>query len=147
VVVIANKIFSPAREGFLDGSINWMTPTIKASLVRGYTYNDAHRFVSQVTGAGGAIVMTSVALTGKTATNGVARANDTVWPAVPPGAAIPGCLIFMASAVTGGVDLANTSQRVIAWLDSAVGLPITPAGTDITSDWGDLDDPNGLFKL
>jgi hypothetical protein len=142
-----NKIFDPAREGFLDGTVSWMTPTIKATLMRGYTFNAAHRFVSQVTGAGGVVVATSVALTGKSATNGVARANDTIWSTVPSGAAIPGCLIYMASAVTGGIDLVSTSQRVIAWLDSAAGLPITPNGQDITSDWGDLDDPNGLFKL
>lgn len=142
-----SRLFDPGREGCLDGSINWMAPSIKAALVRGYTFNPAHRFVSQVTGAGGVLVATSVALTVKSATNGVARAQDTIWTAVPSGAAIPGCLIFMSSAVTGGADLAATSQRLICWIDSAVGLPLTPNGQDVTSDWGDLDDPNGLFKL
>lgn len=142
-----SKLFSPSREGFLDGSINWIAPVVKAALVRGYTFNAAHRFVSQITGAGGTIVATSVALIGKTATDGVARATDTVWTAVPAGAAIPGCLIFMASAVTGGADVAATSQRVIAWLDTAAGLPLTPNSQDVTGHWGDASDPNGIFKL
>jgi hypothetical protein len=142
-----SKLYDTGREGFLDGTINWITPSIKAALVRGYTFNATHRYVSQVTGAGGVLVATSPALAGKTATNGVARATDTIWSAVPAGAAIPGCRIFMSSAVTGGTDLASTSQRVIAYIDTAIGLPITPNNQDITSDWGDADDPNGIFKL
>lgn len=145
---MASSLFGPSREGFLDGSISFLTPVIKAALVRGYTFNAAHRFVSQVTGAGGAIVATSAAFTGKSATDGVARANDTVWPAVATGTAIPGCLIFMSSAVTGGADVAATAQRVIAWIEApTIGLPITPNSQDITADWGDSDDPNGIFKL
>lgn len=131
----------------MDGSINVITPSIKAALVRGYTFNAAHRFVSQITGAGATIVATSVALIGKTATDGVFRATDTVWTAVPAGAAIPGCLIFMSSAVTGGADVAATSQRVIAWLDTAAGLPLPPNGQDVTAHFGDASDPNGIFKL
>lgn len=144
---MSSRLFDPGREGFLDGSVNCNVPTVKAALVRGYTFNAAHRFVSQITGAGGSIVATSAALAGKSFTNGVFRANDTVWPAVAAGAAIPGCLLFMSSAVGGGADVAATAQRVIAWIDSAVGLPIPPNGQDITVDFGDADDPNGIFKL
>jgi acetyl-CoA carboxylase carboxyltransferase component len=145
---MASRLFDPGREGFLDGTINWMVPSIKAILMRSYTFNSAHRFLSQVTTAGGQIVATSAALTSKTATGGVARAADTVWPAVASGAAIPGCLIVMSSAVTGGADLAASAQRVIAWIEApTVGLPLTPNGQDVTSDWGDADDPNGIFKL
>lgn len=140
-------MYSPGREGFLDGSVNFIVPVVKAALVRGYTFNAAHRFLSQVTGAGGTIVSTSGALTNKSATNGVARADDTVWGAVPAGAAIPGCVIYMASSVTGGVDLASTSQRLIAYIEGTIGLPIIPNGEQITADWGDSDDPNGIFKL
>jgi hypothetical protein len=80
---MANLVFPKAKQGFLDGSIDPDTATIKAALVRGYTYNAAHDFMDDVTGSGGGtIVATSPALAGKTVTDGVFDANDTAFSAV-----------------------------------------------------------------
>jgi hypothetical protein len=100
-------------------------------LVRGYTFSSAHKFVSDVTGAGGTLVASTPALSGKTVTNGVADANDTDFGTVAAGAAIPAYIIYQSSAVTGGADVAATSQRLIGYVDTATGLPITPNGTVI----------------
>jgi len=135
----------PGREGFLDGSIDWDTAVIKAALVRGYTFSAAHKFVSDVTTAGGTLVATSAALASKTVTGGVADAADVTFTAVASGAAITGILIFQSSAVTGGADVAATAQRVIAWIDTATNLPVTPNGTDITIAWDNTT--NKIFKL
>jgi hypothetical protein len=62
---VASALFDPGRQGFLDGSIDYDTASIKVSLVRGYTFNAAHKFVSDVTGAGGTLVATSGALGSK----------------------------------------------------------------------------------
>jgi hypothetical protein len=133
---VASALWDPGREGFLDGTINWgATPVIKAALVRGYTFNAAHKFVSDVTGAGGTLVATSAALTSKTATNGVADAADVTFSTVAAGAAIPAVIIFQSSAVTGGADVAATAQRLIAFIDTATGLPVTPNGQNITVAW------------
>jgi hypothetical protein len=142
---MANALFDPGREGFLDGSIDWDTATIKVALVRGYTFSAAHKFVSDVTGAGGTLVATSGALASKTVTAGVADAADVTFTAVPTGAAIPALVVFQSSAVTGGADVAATAQRVIAYIDTATGLPVTPNGGDITVAWDNA--ANRIFKL
>lgn len=142
---MANAMFDPGREGFLAGEIDWDTAVFKAALVRGYTYSAAHKFVSEVTGAGGTLVATSAALASKTVTNGVADAADVTWSAVASGAAIPAIIIFQSSAVTGGADVAATAQRLVAYIDSATGLPVTPNGGDITSAWD--NGTNKIFKL
>ena len=142
---MANALFDPGREGFLAGEIDWDTAVIKAALVRGYTFSAAHKFVSDVTGAGGTLVATSAALASKTVASGVADAADVTFTAVGAGAAITGILVFQSSAVTGGADVAASAQRVIAWVDTATGLPVTPNGGDITIQWD--AGANRIFKL
>jgi len=145
---MANALFDLGREGFLAGEIDWDTAVIKAALVRGYTPNLAtHKFVSDVTGAGGTLVATSAALASKTVAAGVADAADTTFTAVASGAAIPYLLVFQSSAATGGGDVAATAQRVIALIDSSTGvaLPVTPNGGDITIAWD--NGANRIFKL
>ena len=125
-----SALFGPGRQGFLDGTINWgATPVIKCALIRGYTFNSAHKFMSDLAVTP---VATSAALTSKTVTNGVADAADVVFSTVTAGAAIAALVIFQASAVTGGADVANTAQRLICHIDTATGLPVTPNGQNIT---------------
>jgi len=142
---VANALFDPGREGFLDGTIDYDTAVIKAALVRGYTFSAAHKFVSDMTGAGGTIVATSPALASKTVTSGVADAADTTWSAVPTGAAVAAIVVFQSSAVTGGADVAATAQRLIAYIDVGTGLPVTPNGGDITAAFD--NGGNRIFKL
>lgn len=143
---MASVLFDPGREGFLDGSIDYDTAVIKVSLVRGYTFSAAHKFVSDVTGAGGTLVATtSSGLASKTVTSGVADAADITFTAVAAGAAIPALIVYQSSAVTGGADVAATSQRLIAYIDTATGLPVTPNGQNITITWD--NGSNRIFKL
>jgi hypothetical protein len=127
---MANALFDPGREGFLLGEIDWDTAVIKAALVRGYSYSAAHKFVSDITTAGGTLVATSAALSSKTGTAGVADAADVTFTAVTAGAAITSIILFQASAVTGGADVAATAQRVIAFIDARfqVDIAVTAAG-------------------
>jgi len=145
---VANDLFDLGREGFLAGEIDWDTAVIKSALVRGYTANMAtHKFVSDVTGAGGTLVATSSALGSKTVTSGVADAADVTFSAVASGSAIQNILVFQASAVTGGADVAASAQRVIELIDTTTGvtLPVTPNGGDIVVAWD--NGSNKLFKL
>jgi len=144
---MANALFDPGREGFLDGTVQWnATPTHKVLLVRAYTYNAAHKFVSDVTTAGGTIAATSSALTTKTATSGAAGADTAVFSVVASGAAIPAMIVIQSSAVGGGADVAATAQRVIAFIDTASGtLPVTPNGGEIDVAWD--AGANRIFKL
>lgn len=142
---MANGLFDPGREGFLAGEIDWDTAVIKIALVRGYTFTASHKFVSDVTGAGGTLHVTSGALGTKTVTNGVADAADVVFTAPAANASNHGVLVFQSSAVTGGADVAATAQRVIAWIDTGTGFPIVPNGADITIAWD--NGTNKIFKL
>lgn len=142
---MASSLFDPGREGFLDGTIDWDTAVVKTALVRGYTFDASHKWVSDVTGAGGTLVATSAELTSKTVTAGVADAADVVFTAVAAGAAIPAIVVFQSSAVTGGADVAATAQRLIAYIDTATGLPVTPNGQNINVAWD--NGSNRIFKL
>jgi hypothetical protein len=84
-------------------------------------------------------------MTSKTVTGGVADAADVTFTAVTAGAAITSILVYQSSAVTGGADVAASAQRLIAYLDTATGLPVTPNGGDITIQWDNTT--NKIFKL
>lgn len=142
---MTSTLWTPAREGILDGSISYLGATVKALLVRGYTFNAAHKWTSQVTAAGATIVATSAALTSKTCTGGTARADNTTWSGVAAGPALQGIAIVQTSAVTGGADVAATAQRIIAWIDEGTGLPATPNGQPITSTWN--AGSAGIFRI
>jgi hypothetical protein len=142
---MANALFDPGREGFLDGTIDWDTAVIKVALVRGYTFSASHKFVSDVTGASGVLHATSAALSSKTVTNGVADAADVTFTAVTANAGNHSLLIFQSSAVGGGGDVAATAQRLIAWIDTGTNLPVVPNGGDVTVAWD--SGSNRIFKL
>jgi len=142
---MANALFDPGREGFLLGEIDWDTAVIKVALVRGYTFTASHKFVSDVTGAGGTLHATSAALASKTGTNGISDAADVTFSAVTANASSHSFLVFQSSAVTGGADVAATAQRLIAWIDTGTNIPVTPNGGDITIAWD--NGSNKIFKL
>lgn len=135
---MANVLYDPGREGFLDGSIIWSTGNIKVTLVRGYTFSAAHKFLSDVTGAGGTLVATSANLSSKTVTNGIADAADFTYTAVGAGAACNDLVCYQDSGVAG-------TSRLIFRIDTATGLPVTPNGGDISVAWD--NGANKIFKL
>lgn len=139
---MANAIYTPGREGFLLGEIDWDTAVFKAALVRGYTFSAAHKFVSDVTTAGGTLAATSAALGTKTGTGGTADAADIVFTAVTANAANHVLILFQSSAVGGGADVAATAQRLVAYYDTGTLLPVVPNGGDITVAWD-----NGTNKI
>jgi hypothetical protein len=141
---MTNQLFSPGREGFLDGSLDWNTATIKCSLLRGYSFNSTHKFLSDVTGASGVLVATAI-LTTPTVTGGVASADPVTFTSVATGVACNALLIYQSSAPTGGADLATTAQRLIAFIDTATNLPVTPNGGNINIAWD--TGTNKIFTL
>lgn len=142
---MANALFDAGREGFLDGTIDWDTATIKCDLVdtAGLSVDLATmRFRSAI--PSGNRVASSAAFASKTVTAGVADAADVTLTGVS-GASVEAIAIYQSSAVGGGADVADTAQRLIAWIDTATGLPFTPNGGDITIQWD--NGANRIFKL
>jgi hypothetical protein len=142
---MASALFDPGREGFLDGTIDWDTAVFKVALLRSYTFVASHKFVSDVTTAGGVLHATSAALGTITKTSGVAGAANVTFTAPAANAGSHVLLLFQSSAVTGGGDVAATAQRVVAYIDTGTGLPVVPNGADITVAW-DVG-ANKIFKL
>lgn len=134
---MANAYFTALAEGLADDTISLSAGTVKAAFVRSYTFSAAHKFVSDVTGAGGVLNGTSAALTTKTFTGGVFDADDTAATTSASGSN-HGILLFQSSSASGGADVAASSQRVLAYYDTGTGLPVQPSAgsTPITWDNG-----------
>lgn len=122
-----DQYFANGRQGLGTGLIDIDTAVLKVALVRGYTYNAAHTFVSDLTGAGGTIVGTPQTLSSPTFADGVLDGADVTFAAVPSGSPITGVLIYQASAVTGGADVPANQQRLLAWLDGRFRFTIAAA--------------------
>ena len=148
---MANALYDPGREGFLAGEIDWDTAVIKAILVRltaggAAVFTSSHKFVSDLI-ATHTIASTSAALSSKTVTSGVANAGNLApaFSAVASNVNNHVIVLMQSSAVTGGADVANTAQRLIAWLDTGTNLPVVPNGGDINITWD--TGANKIFKL
>lgn len=136
---MANALYDAGREAFLAGDLDWAVDTIKLTLVDNadYVVNLAtHDFYDDVTAAGR--VATSGAFASKTTTAGVADAADVTLTAVT-GDVSESIVIWEDDAG------AETADRLIAYIDTATGLPVTPNGGDITVAWD--SGANKIFKL
>lgn len=141
---MANAAFGPGVQGLMTGAIDLDTAVLKCAFVRGYTFDSTDQFVSEVV-ATGTLNGTSAALANVTiSATGVLDANDTTITTTA-NATDHALIIFQASAVTGGADVANTSQRLICYLDTGTGLPIQPGtgSTPVTWDSG----ANKILKI
>ena len=120
---MANALYSKAKEAFLNGSINMVANTITIALVDTgvYTYSASHQYRNEVSNSA---VISSTTLANKTITNGVFDADDATFSSVT-GANCEALLIFQDTGI-------QTTSRLIAYIDSATGLPILPNGGDIS---------------
>jgi len=132
------SLYDKGRQGFLDGSIDWDTDTIKVLLIdtADYTVDLAnHDYLDDIPAA--ARVATSAALSSKTVTDGVADAADTSFSSVS-GDECEALVIFKDTGTEG-------TSNLIAYIDDATGLPVTPNGGDINVAWD--NGANKIFKL
>ena len=134
---MANRLFDPGREGFLNGTINWASGDIRAMLVRStYVFDAADKFLSDL---GAVDNGRSASLTGKTVTSGIADAADTSVVAT----ANVECNAIILFQHTGS----DATARLIAYVDSpSVGLPMSP-GAGQTVNINRDNGANKIFKL
>lgn len=120
---MANALYPKAKEAFLNADIDMATDTITIALIDtgNYTFNSEHQFRSDISNNA---VISSTNLSNKTMTNGVFDADDATFTSVT-GANCEALIIFQN---TGS----QANSRLIAFIDSATGLPILPNGGDIT---------------
>lgn len=134
---MANALYDSGRNAFLTGDIDWVADTIKVVLVDAadYTVNlSTHDFLDDV--PSGARVATAT-LASKTATAGVADAADTTFSSVS-GDVSEALVIYKDTGV-------ESTSQLIAYIDTATGLAVTPGGGDILVQWD--SGSNKIFKL
>lgn len=135
---MANALYDAGRMGFLAGDIDWDANTIKIALI-----DEADDTIDLAVDdnwddrAAASRVATSAALSSKTTTAGVADAADVTFSAVTgdPSESID---VFKDTGT-------ESTSRLIATIDTATGLPVTPNGGDITVTWSNGSDK--IFKL
>lgn len=135
---MANTLYDFARQRFLEAQLNWMTDTIKVILVDTGAYTpqtSVHQYLSDIPTS--ARIAGPVTLTAKATTGGAADAADCTFPTVS-GASIEAIVIY---ADTG----TESTSPLIAYIDTATGLPITPNGGDIIITWD--NGANKIFKV
>lgn len=133
---MANALYDKAREKFLKGLIDWTNDTIKAVLLDSseYTVNLAtDEFLDDIPQA--ARFSFSTPLSNKTTSSGIAGADTVTFDNV----AGPSCEAVVLYVDTGD----ESTSSLIAYIDTAMGLPIIPNSSDIVVNWS-----NGrIFKL
>lgn len=135
---MANTLYDYSRQRFLEAQINWMTDTIKVILVDtgAYTPQTAvHQYLSDIPTS--ARIAGPVTLTSKATTGGAADAADCTFTSVT-GASIESIIIYADTGV-------EATSPLIAYIDTATGLPITPNGGDIIVTWD--NGTNKIFKV
>jgi hypothetical protein len=142
---MANVLYDVGRNYFLNGSINWLNDPIRVALVSisnqptAYVFNASLDTVYASVPTGARVGFSIASVGSKTATSGIADGADTVFSAVS-GPTI-GALIVLRSSAT-----ANASDwPMIAYIDTATGMPVGPNGGDITVQWD--NGTNKIFKL
>lgn len=134
-----NMLYDECRKRFLEAGINWLTDSIKAMLITSSAYTpnfSQHKFLSDIPTA--ARVTPGVLLTGKSTTGGAADANDVTFTAVGGNNQVNAILLYVDTGV-------EATSLLLAWLDTATGLPITPNGGDIIVVWD--NGPNKIFRV
>jgi hypothetical protein len=133
---MANALYPKAKEAFLNADIDMDADTITIALIdtAEYAYSESHQFRSDISNSA---VISSTDLSNKTTTNGVFDADDATFTSVT-GANCEALIIFQNTGT-------QSTSRLIAYIDSATGLPILPNGGDITVAFS--SGPNRIFSL
>ena len=135
---MANTLYDYCRQRFLEAQINWMTDTVKVILVSTSAYTPqtaVHQYLSDISGS--ARIAGPVTLTAKATTSGAADAADCTFTSVS-GATINAIVIYKDTGT-------EATSPLIAYIDTATGLPITPNGGDIIVTWD--NGTNKIFKV
>ena len=132
---MANTLYDYCRQRFLESQINWMTDTVKVILVSTSAYTPqtaVHQYLADISNS--ARIAGPVTLTAKATTGGAADAADCTFTSVS-GATINAIVIYKDTGT-------EATSPLIAYIDTATGLPITPNGGDIIVTWD-----NGVNKI
>lgn len=130
---MANAMYGKFKEFMIDALL---TGNVKCALVDAgaYTLNiDTHDFLDDIP----SVIATSGNLAGKSVTLGVFDANDITITGVS-GATVEYVVIYIDTGTPA-------TSRLVAILDTATGLTLTPSGGDVILTWD--NGANKIFKV
>lgn len=132
---MANILYPKYKEALLQAGVNLSSGVVKIALVDTgtYTYSASHQFFSSVSG----VVGTPATLANKTFANGVFDADDVTFSSVS-GPSVEALVMYVDTGT------ASTSP-LVAYIDAATGLPVTPNGGDISISFD--NGANRIFAL
>ena len=138
---MANTLYDYCRQRFLEAQINWMTDTVKVILVSTSAYTPqtaVHQYLADIPIS--ARIAGPVTLTAKATTGGAADAADCTFTSVS-GSTINAIVIVKDTGT-------EATSPLIAYIDTATGLPISPNGGDIIVTWDEITGGvNNLISL
>ena len=123
---MANQLYTKAKEDLLRGNLNLQSNTITIILVD--TFNAAHEDRADIPNTA---VVSSNNLISKTTTGGVFDAGDVIFESVT-GANCEALILYHNTGAAETTAARQADSRLIAYIDTASGLPILPNGGDIT---------------
>jgi len=130
---MANSLYAKGKEHLSKGEVALLTASIRVFLVDAgaYTYNATHETLADIP-AGARIA--NALISGKSVTNGVFDGSDTTLASVT-GVTSEYLIILLDSGT-------EATSWLLAFIDTAIGLPVTPTGGDIVIQWD-----NGASKI
>lgn len=143
---MANALYGKGREAFGGKKIDWGNDNIKVTLIDTANYSvdiDVDQYMNLDTVPANAKIAVSGNLSGKSFTLGVADADDETFSTVS--GAESEALIIWLDGGDGGTSQSGTNDLLIAYIDTATGLPVTPGGGDIIIQFD--SGANKIFKL
>lgn len=133
----ANTLYPKGRQKFLTKQIDWLTDDIKVTgCTSAYTYDEAHEFRDDLTG----VVFDSANLTGKSATGGIADADD-VYEAAVSGADVERLILWMDTGDPATSPVFGYLERTA----SSVLIVASPDGGPFQIIWS--NGPTKIFRL
>lgn len=117
---MANQLYPKGKEAFITKKVDMSADNIKLILTRD-AYVGTEEFLSEIAD----IVATSTNLTTKAITNGIFDSDDVVFASVAAGAIINYAILYHDSGTAA-------TSYLLAHIDTATGLGVTPDGTNIT---------------
>jgi len=140
---MANQLYPKAKEDFLSANLNLTSNTVTIALIDTdvYTFSSSHEDRGDIPNTA---VIATTDLTTTTVTSGVFDAADATFTSVT-GANSEALILYhnTGDAENNGAD--QSTSRLIAYIDTATGLPILPNGGDITVRFS--DGANKIFAL
>lgn len=124
---MADAFFTSGRQALIDGDISWTADPFRVSLVSAmqYSFSASHQFLASISTAA---ILGTGSITGPTDDSGAVSSADVTITAAASNQLAHAMLVYQW---TGDRD----TSRLVAYIDSVIGLPSTPDGNPFTLVW------------